>query len=162
MEYMNDWQEQYSDMLATPTQALSHLKSGQRVFIGTGCGAPQDLIMAMTARARQVSNVEVIQLITKGDAPYADKKMSDSFAINSFFISSNIRSVIQEGYGDYTPILLSDVPKLFNSGSLPLDIALVQVTPQPHPGRRPRPGHSTQRPRPGELRHLGRHHPQRH
>ena len=135
MEYMNDWQEQYSDMLATPTQALSHLKSGQRVFIGTGCGAPQDLIMAMTARARQVSNVEVIQLITKGDAPYADKKMSDSFAINSFFISSNIRSVIQEGYGDYTPILLSDVPKLFNSGSLPLDIALVQVTPPNAHGR---------------------------
>ncbi len=66
MEYMNDWQEQYSDMLATPTQALSHLKPGQRVFIGTGCGAPQDLIMAMTARARQVSNVEVIQLITQG------------------------------------------------------------------------------------------------
>ncbi|NLB07472.1 MAG: 4-hydroxybutyrate CoA-transferase, partial [Desulfobulbaceae bacterium] len=135
MEYMNDWQEQYSDMLATPTQALSHLKSGQRVFIGTGCGAPQDLIMAMTARARQVSNVEVIQLITKGDAPYADKKMSDSFAINSFFISSNIHSVIQEGYGDYTPILLSDVPKLFNSGSLPLDIALVQVTPPNAHGR---------------------------
>ncbi len=135
MEYMHDWQEQYSDMLATPAQALSHLKSGQRVFIGTGCGAPQDLIMAMTARARQVSNVEVIQLITKGDAPYADKKMSDSFAINSFFISSNIRSVIQEGYGDYTPILLSDVPKLFNSGSLPLDIALVQVTPPNAHGR---------------------------
>lgn len=47
MEYMHDWQEQYSDMLATPAQALSHLKSGQRVFIGTGCGAPQDLIMAI-------------------------------------------------------------------------------------------------------------------
>jgi len=135
MEYEKDWQETYNDMIATPTQALSHLKSGHRVFIGTGCGAPQELIGAMTGRARSVSNVEIIQLITKGDAPYADKKMSESFAINSFFISSNIRDVIQEGFGDYTPILLSDVPQLFNSGSLPIDIALIQVTPPNIHGR---------------------------
>lgn len=135
MEYEKDWQELYSDMIATPTQALSHLKSGHRVFIGTGCGAPQELIAAMTGRARAVSNVEIIQLITKGDAPYADKKMSESFAINSFFISSNIRDIIQEGFGDYTPILLSDVPKLFDSGSLPIDIALIQVTPPNIHGR---------------------------
>ena len=135
MEYEKDWQELYSDMIATPAQALSHLKSGHRVFIGTGCGAPQELIAAMTGRARAVSNVEIIQLITKGDAPYADKKMSESFAINSFFISSNIRDVIQEGFGDYTPILLSDVPKLFDSGSLPIDIALIQVTPPNIHGR---------------------------
>ncbi len=135
MEYEKDWQETYNDMIATPTQELSHLKSGHRVFIGTGCGAPQELIGAMTGRARSVSNVEIIQLITKGDAPYADKKMSESFAINSFFISSNIRDVIQEGFGDYTPILLSDVPQLFNSGSLPIDIALIQVTPPNIHGR---------------------------
>jgi acyl-CoA hydrolase len=61
--------------------------------------------------------------------------MSDSFAINAFFISSNVRDVIQEGFGDYTPILLSDVPILFNSGSLPIDIALVQVTPPNLHGR---------------------------
>ena len=61
--------------------------------------------------------------------------MSDSFAINAFFISSNIRNVIQEGFGDYTPILLSDVPKLFDSGSLPIDVALIQVTPPDVRGR---------------------------
>jgi len=135
MEYEKDWQEKYSDMIATPAQALSHLKSGQRVFIGTGCGAPQELIGAMTQRARSVTNVEIIQLITKGEAPYADKKMSESFAINAFFISSNIRDVIQEGFGDYTPILLSDVPKLLDSGILPIDIALIQVTPPDTRGR---------------------------
>ncbi|WP_448874947.1 GNAT family N-acetyltransferase [Desulfobulbus propionicus] len=135
MEYEQNWQEKYSDMIATPTQALSSLKAGQRVFIGTGCGAPQELIAAMTQRARSLTNVEIIQLITKGDAPYADKKMSDSFAINAFFISSNIRDVIQEGFGDYTPILLSDVPKLFDAGSLPIDVALIQVTPPNTQGR---------------------------
>jgi acyl-CoA hydrolase/GNAT superfamily N-acetyltransferase len=135
MEYEQNWQEKYSDMIATPAQALSGLKAGQRVFIGTGCGAPQELIAAMTQRARALTNVEIIQLITKGDAPYADKKMSDSFAINAFFISSNVRDVIQEGFGDYTPILLSDVPKLFDSGSLPIDVALIQVTPPDTLGR---------------------------
>jgi acyl-CoA hydrolase/GNAT superfamily N-acetyltransferase len=135
MEYEQNWQDKYSDMIATPAQALSHLKAGQRVFIGTGCGAPQELIAAMTQRARALTNVEIIQLITKGEAPYADKKMSDSFAINAFFISSNIRDVIQEGFGDYTPILLSDVPKLFDSGSLPIDVALIQVTPPDTRGR---------------------------
>ncbi|MBM9536497.1 bifunctional acetyl-CoA hydrolase/transferase family protein/GNAT family N-acetyltransferase [Desulfobulbus alkaliphilus] len=135
MEYDSNWQEKYSDMIATPAQALSHLKAGQRVFIGTGCGAPQELIAAMTTRGRSVTNVEIIQLITKGEAPYADKKMSDSFAINAFFISSNIRDVIQEGFGDYTPILLSDVPRLLDSGILPIDIALIQVTPPDIMGR---------------------------
>ena len=135
MEYEQNWQDKYSDMIATPVQALSNLKAGQRVFIGTGCGAPQELIGAMTQRARALTNVEIIQLITKGDAPYADKKMSDSFAINAFFISSNIRNVIQEGFGDYTPILLSDVPTLFDSGSLPIDVALIQVTPPDVRGR---------------------------
>lgn len=135
MEYEKNWQEKYSDMLASPAQALSHLKAGQRVFIGTGCGAPQELIAAMTQRARALTNVEIIQLITKGDAPYANKKMADSFAINAFFISSNVREVIQEGFGDYTPILLSDVPTLFDSGSLPIDVALIQVTPPDSRGR---------------------------
>ncbi len=135
MEYEQNWQDKYSDMIATPVQALTSLKAGQRVFIGTGCGAPQELIGAMTQRARALTNVEIIQLITKGDAPYANKKMSDSFAINAFFISSNIRDVIQEGFGDYTPILLSDVPTLFDSGSLPIDVALIQVTPPDVRGR---------------------------
>ena len=69
LRYDQDWQTRYADMTATPQEALAHLKSGQRVFIGTGCGAPQELIAAMTAKARAVSNVEIIQLVTKGDAP---------------------------------------------------------------------------------------------
>ncbi|MGI6657685.1 MAG: GNAT family N-acetyltransferase [Desulfobulbus sp.] len=135
MQYDSDWQEKYKDMIVGPAEALAHLKSGQRVFIGTGCGAPQELIAAMTKRGRAISNVEVIQLITKGDAPYANKRMSDSFELNAFFISSNIREVIQEGFGDYTPILLSDVPRLLHSGMMPIDIALIQVTPPDISGR---------------------------
>lgn len=135
MEYDNNWQEKYSEMIATPTKALSHLRAGHRVFIGTGCGAPQMLIAAMTRRAGQLNNVEIIQLITKGSAPYAEKRLSDCFAINAFFISSNVRDVIQEGFGDYTPILMSDIPDLLNSGIMPIDVALIQVTPPDKSGK---------------------------
>lgn len=135
MEYDNNWQEKYSDMIATARGALARLRPGQRVFVGTGCAEPLALVSAMTDRAGQLADVEIIQLITKGDAPYADKRLADCFTINSFFISSNVRDMIQEGLGDYTPILMSDVPRLLHSGRLPLDVALIQVTPPDSRGK---------------------------
>lgn len=129
MEYATDWRERYSDMIQTAENAVGKIRPGQRVFIGTGCGEPIDLVEAMTARAGELADVELIQLYTKGNAPYADKRYAGSFAINSFFIGSNVRGMIQEGLGDYTPILLSDIPGLFHSGRLPIDVALIQVTP---------------------------------
>lgn len=116
-------------MIMTPKRALSHLKSGHRVFLGTGCGEPTVLVEAMTKIAGNLADVEIVELLTKGNAPYADKKFTSSFKINSFFIGHNVRDVIQEGRGDYTPILMFDIPRLFNSGQLPLDVALIQVTP---------------------------------
>jgi acyl-CoA hydrolase/GNAT superfamily N-acetyltransferase len=129
MKYNENWQEQYSDLVTNPKRALAHVRPGQRVFIGTGCGEPVELVAALTARAGELADVEIIQLFTKGNAPYADKKMAECFTINSFFIGSNVRGMIQEGLGDYTPVLLSDIPVLFDSGRLPLDVALIQVTP---------------------------------
>jgi len=76
-----------------------------------------------------LADVEILQLLTKGDAPYASRSLADSFVVNSFFIGKNIREHIQEGLGNYTPMLLSDIPKIFKSGQLPLDVALIQVTP---------------------------------
>ena len=129
MKYNENWQEQYKDLVTTPKRALAHIRPGQRVFIGTGCGEPVDLVTALTDRAGELADVQIIQLFTKGGAPYADKKFAECFTINSFFIGSNVRGMIQEGLGDYTPVLLSDIPVLFHSGRLPLDVALIQVTP---------------------------------
>lgn len=129
MQYDKNWQQKYEDMISTPARALSHVQSGQRVFIGTGCAEPVGLVAAMTKRAGELADVELVQLITKGKAPYADKRLAESFTINAFFIGSNVRNMIQEGMGDYTPILMSDVPGLLNSGMLPLDVVLIQVTP---------------------------------
>jgi len=135
MKYDQDWQQKYEDMISTPTRALSHVQSGQRVFIGTGCAEPVELVAAMTKRAGELADVELVQLITKGKAPYADKRLSECFTINAFYIGSNVRDMIQEGMGDYTPILMSDVPGLINSGMLPLDVVLIQVTPPDQRGK---------------------------
>jgi len=135
MKFDSNWQQKYEDMINTPTRALSHVQPGQRVFIGTGCAEPVELVAAMTRRAGSLANVELVQLITKGKAPYAEKRFAECFTINSFYIGSNVRDMIQEGMGDYTPILMSDVPDLLNSGVLPLDVALIQVTPPDDRGK---------------------------
>jgi acyl-CoA hydrolase/GNAT superfamily N-acetyltransferase len=73
--------------------------------------------------------------LTFGEAPYALKELSNHFAVNAFFVSANVRGMIQEGYGYYTPITLSDIPRLLASGEIPLDVALIQVTPPDIHGR---------------------------
>ena len=69
MEYDQNWQQKYEDMISTPARALSHVQSGQRVFIGTGCAEPVQLVAAMTRRAGGLADVELVQLITKGRRP---------------------------------------------------------------------------------------------
>jgi acyl-CoA hydrolase/GNAT superfamily N-acetyltransferase len=124
-----DWQTKYSSMIRTAEEAVSKIQSGQRVFIGTGCAEPQLLVHALANRASELADVELVHLLTFGKAPYADPALGQSFRVNSFFIAENVRQLIQEGLGDYTPIFLSDIPRLFHSGAVPLDVALIQVTP---------------------------------
>ncbi len=133
--YDPNWQDKYKNMIATPGQAVSHLRPGQRIFIGTGCGEPKELVKALTDRASKLADMEIIQLLTLGEAPYAHKELADCFLVNSFFVAENVRGLIQEGLGKYTPIFLSDIPRLFSSGQLPLDAALIQVTPPDERGR---------------------------
>jgi acyl-CoA hydrolase/GNAT superfamily N-acetyltransferase len=130
-----NWWRTYSDMLNTPQQAVKKIKPGHRVFIGTGCGEPVDLVNALTKRSGELADVEIIQLLTKGDAPYASRNLADCFMINSFFIGKKIREHIREGLGNYTPMLLSDIPGIFSSGQLPIDVALIQVTPPDERGK---------------------------
>jgi acyl-CoA hydrolase/GNAT superfamily N-acetyltransferase len=128
------WQEEYADMVTTADQAMALLKPGQRVFIGTGCAEPLELVKALTKRSKELPDTEIVHLLTFGEAPYAHKEMTRFFRINSFFIAENVRDIIQEGLGDYTPIFLSDIPRLFQSGQLPIDAALIQVTPPDNRG----------------------------
>jgi len=125
----SDWKKQYGDKVVSAAQAVSHIKPGNKIFIGTGCAAPQLLVEALTAEQQGVSDAEIFHLLTMGVAPYAQQKLSDRYRFNSFFISENVREAVWEGFGDYTPVFLSDIPRLFESGRTPLDVALIQVTP---------------------------------
>jgi len=83
----------------------------------------------MTRRASELRGVEVCHLHTEGNAPYADKKYEASFMNNNFFVGKNVRKGVQEGRLDYTPVFLSEIPLLFRRGILPLDVALITVSP---------------------------------
>lgn len=111
------------------SEAVKIIKSNDRVFIHTAAAAPQELIDEMTARAPELKNVEICQLHTEGKAPYANPELRDSFHVNSLFIGHNVRHTLKAGNGSYTPVFLSEVPALFRDGILPIDVALIQVSP---------------------------------
>ena len=124
-----NWKATYAAQVLTATEAVKKISPGQRVFIGTACGEPLELVTALSKRAFELPDTEIVHLLTFGDAPYAHRELTQYFRVNSFFIAENVRGIIQEGLGDYTPIFLSDIPRLFKSGRLPLDVCLIQVTP---------------------------------
>jgi 4-hydroxybutyrate CoA-transferase len=115
--------------LVTPAEAVACVESGRRVFIHSVAAAPQTLIRAMVARAPELRGVEVVHLHTEGPAPYVAPELSGSFRTNALFIGANVRAAVATGEADYIPVFLSEVPALFRRGILPLDVALVQVSP---------------------------------
>ena len=115
--------------ITTSEQAVKAIKSGDRVFVHSAAASPQQLVTAMTARAHELRAVEVVHLHTEGVAPYASSEYADSFHTNAMFVGSNVRDAVNEGIADYIPVFLSEVPGLFRRGILPLDVALVQVSP---------------------------------
>lgn len=109
--------------------ALEAVKSGDRVYIH-GMGAfPQILVNAMVARASELKDVEIVHLHTEGDACYTRPEYKDSFRLNNFFIGANVRQAVDQGRADYIPIFLSEIPALIRKGGMPLDVALISVTP---------------------------------
>jgi acyl-CoA hydrolase len=115
--------------VVSAAQAVSVITSRSRVFIHTAVAAPQRLIAAMTDRAPELRGVEVCHLHTEGDASYAKPEHRESFHVSAFFIGANMRGAIASGEADYIPVFLSEVPALFKRGILPLDVALIQVSP---------------------------------
>lgn len=110
-------------------EAVTLIRSGDRVYIHGMAAAPQALVKAMAARAPELRNVEIVQLHTEGPAPYAGRGMEDSFRVRALFVGANLREAVREGRADYVPIFLSEAPSLFRNGDLPLDVALIQVSP---------------------------------
>jgi acetyl-CoA hydrolase len=123
------WVDQYRSRLTTAAEAVSVIRSGQRVFLTGNCSVPRQLLDALVARAPELTDVEIVTVLSIGPAPHADPALQGHLKINTLFISDNVRSAVQEGRADFTPCLLSEVPLLFRSGRLPLDVALIHVSP---------------------------------
>jgi len=123
------WRERFSDRLMTPGEAIRLLRPGRRIFIGSGAAQPVSLVDAMVRFGRQLADNEVVHLLTLGPAPYTAPDCADRFRHNAFFIGPNVRTAVREGRADFTPVFLSEIPSLLRSGRLPVDAALVQVSP---------------------------------
>ncbi len=121
------WQERYRLRSVTAEQALGAVRPGKRVFVGSGCAEPVLLVGALTRR-EELSDVEVLHIMTVGHAPYAQGAHAGRFRHNAFFIGSNVREAVTSGGADYTPVFLSEIPRLLR-GALRPDIALVSTTP---------------------------------
>jgi 4-hydroxybutyrate CoA-transferase len=109
--------------------AVGLIESGERVYIQSAAGAPQRLIRAMAARAPELRNVEVVSLHTEGEAPYARPELKESFQVTALFVGPNVREGAMEGRVNFVPVFLSEVPSLFRRRIMPIDVALVQVSP---------------------------------
>jgi acyl-CoA hydrolase len=112
----------------TAEEALKIVKSNDKIYLQAAAAAPQVLIRALAARHEELRNVEICQLHTEGEAPYANPEFRDSFHVNSFFIGKNIRHTLTAGNGSYTPVFLSELPLLFKRRIINLDVALIHVS----------------------------------
>jgi 4-hydroxybutyrate CoA-transferase len=123
------WEIEYKKKLRTADEALRCVQSGMRVYIQPGCAEPETLVEALIRRAPAVRDVEIVHMMTMGTAPYVAPEMEGHFRHNAVFIGPNVRDAINQGRADYTPIYLSEIEDLFESGAMPIDVALIEVSP---------------------------------
>jgi 4-hydroxybutyrate CoA-transferase len=128
-EPMPNWIEIYKSKCVTAEKAVEIIRSNYRVFLTANCSVPLTLLKALVARAPELRDVEICQVLTIGPKDYVAPEMEGHLRINSLFISDNVRDAINEGRADFTPCFLFEIPGLFTSGLLPVDVALIHVAP---------------------------------
>lgn len=124
-----DWNSQYQSRIVSPEEAVTAVKSGDRIFMTGNVSVPQKTLAALVNYAPNLQNVEICQALTIGSADYVSPQMEGHLRVNTFFISANIRKAVHEGRADFTPVLLSEFPLLFKHGILPIDVAIIHVSP---------------------------------
>lgn len=126
---MNGWMSIYQSRVTTAEKAVRVIQPGMRVFLTGNCSVPQKVMAALVAYAPELRNVEIAQVLTVGSADYVAPGMEQYIRVNTMFISHNVRQAVNEGRADFTPVFLSEIPGLFRNRILPLDVALIQVSP---------------------------------
>ena len=123
------WSEIYARRRCSPERAVEAIESGNRVFLTGNCSVPQEVLKALVARAPKLTGVEITQVLTVGKAQHAAPELEGHLRVNTLFISDDVRQAVNEGRADFTPVHLSEIPRMFSSGVLPIDVALIQVSP---------------------------------
>ncbi len=123
------WNKTFESRIVTPEEAVRVIKSGMRIFLTGNCSVPQKILAALVEYAPELENVEICQALTIGPADYVAPEMEGHLRVNTMFISANIRKAVQDGRADFTPVLLSEFPLLFKRNLLPIDVALIHVSP---------------------------------
>jgi acetyl-CoA hydrolase len=124
-----DWIKTYESRCTTAEEAVQAIKSGDRIFMTGNVSVPQKLLAALVAYAPNLKDVEICQALSIGPADYVAPEMEGHLRVNTLFISANVRKAVWEGRADFTPVLLSEFPLLFKKKILPVDVAMVHVSP---------------------------------
>lgn len=118
----------YSSKIMSAEEAVKLVKSGDRVFLHTAAATPQHLVKALANRAPELRDVEIVGAHTEGPMPFFDEDKKDSFQVNAFFVGGNVRQYVNKGQAQYIPLFLQEIPALFRSGRMKLNVAMVTVS----------------------------------
>ena len=124
-----DWISQYKSRIVDADEAVQAIKSGDRIFMTGNVSVPQKLLAALVAYAPHLKDVEICQALSISPADYVSPEMEGHLRVNTLFISANVRKAVHEGRADFTPVLLSEFTQLFKNKVLPVDVALIHVSP---------------------------------
>jgi acetyl-CoA hydrolase len=123
------WTDIYRSRVTTAEEAVECVASGHHVWLHAGCNNPEELVKALVGRADELENVEVTHLLTFGAADHVDPRYEKTFRHRALFTGRNVRQAVNEGRADFVPVFLSEIPGLIRDGTIPVDVALIQVSP---------------------------------
>src|SRR6186997_1103140 len=115
--------------IVSAAETVAGISSGQQIYLHGGAATPSVLLDSLVARANVLEDVRIVHLHAEGPGPHLAPEMAGHFRHRALFIGPNARAAVNEGRADYVPVFLSDVPRLFESGALPLDVVFVNATP---------------------------------
>ena len=123
-----DWRKEYAEKIVSVEEAVRHVQSGNRSVFTHACGEAQALTDELVRQADRLENVEIVHMVAMGKAPYCQPGMEKHFRHNALFVGGSTRKAVEEGRGDYTPCFFHEIPKLFTDGTLPVDVAFLQLS----------------------------------
>lgn len=123
------WKNTYNKKLCAASEAVKHIKSGDRVVVGHAAGEPQAIVKAMVDNYQAYEKVEIMHMVAMGKSEYAQPSMEKHFIHNALFVGATTRAAVAEGRGDYTSSFFFEIPRLFKKKIVPVDVALIQVSP---------------------------------